>query len=209
MTESFNREDVEILDVTPLHQGFFKMNRYRLRHRLFAGGWSNVITREVFERGHAAVLLPYDPHLDQVVILEQFRVGAMENSRSPWLMELVAGIIEPGESARQVAYREAAEESGLKVQRSEHLYSYLASPGGCTERLDIFVGQVDSGNASGLHGLDEEDEDIRVHAVSRKQAFAWLSEGRIDNAATIIALQWLQLHGDRLRRDWLKIEDRR
>ena len=198
----FTATDVEILRQETCFQGFFRMNRYTLRHKLFAGGWCTPITRELFERGHAAAMLPYDPRRDEVVLLEQFRIGAVDGQRSPWLLEMVAGIIEPGEASAEVIRREAEEEAGLEVARSQFALSYLVSPGGTTERIDVFVGEVDSSLASGLHGLAEEGEDIRVHVVSREQAYAWVESGRIDNAATVIALQWLQLHLEQLRQAW-------
>ena len=115
---------------------------------------------------------------------------------------MVAGIIEPGEQSAAVIQREAVEEAGLTVGRSRFALSYLVSPGGTTERIDVFIGEVDSSLASGLHGLADEGEDIRVHVVSREQAYRWVEEGRIDNAATVIALQWLQLHLDAIQSAW-------
>jgi ADP-ribose pyrophosphatase len=84
---------VEILDQTVGYNGYFRIERYRLRHRLFSGTWSRELVREVFERGHAAAVLPYDPVLDQVVLIEQFRIGALQTPGDPWLVEIVAGII--------------------------------------------------------------------------------------------------------------------
>lgn len=201
--KEFNRQDVEIVETRVLHQGFFTMQSYKLRHKLFAGGWTPVIEREMMERGHAAALLPYDPKLDQVVMLEQFRLGAVPTSEHPWLIELVAGIIEEGESAEDVAIRESQEEAGLEVTQLEEICSYLPSPGGCTERLTLFAGCVDSSKAGGLHGLADEHEDIRVHCMSREQALELLASGKIDNAASIIGLQWLALNHQRIRQEWL------
>ncbi|MGL4601783.1 MAG: ADP-ribose diphosphatase [Plesiomonas sp.] len=194
--------DVEVLERDTLYQGFFSLVRYRFRHRLFNGQMSPVISREIFERGHAAVLLAYDPNRDEVVLVEQLRIAALDTSPTPWLLELIAGIIEPSEHPEQVVRREAHEEAGISVQRCQHIVSYLASPGGTSERLELYVGEVDSTLAKGLHGLPEEGEDIRVHVVSRIQAYQWVTEGKIDNAASIIALQWLQLHGQELRDRW-------
>ncbi|MGY3862826.1 ADP-ribose diphosphatase [Aeromonas lacus] len=196
-------DDVKIIEKSAGYNGFFKVNVYRLQHRLFAGGWNQPIVRELFERGHAAALLPYDPVRDQIVLVEQFRIGAMETCSTPWLLELVAGIIDPGEIAEEVVRREAVEEAGIEVARCEHAISYLVSPGGSTERIEVYVGEVDACKASGLHGLADEGEDIRVHVVSREQAYAWLKEGRIDNAASVIALQWLALNHGELRARWL------
>ena len=198
----FSRDDVRILDREVLFQGFFRMVRLRLQHRLFAGGWSPEMQRELFERGHAAVLMPYDPKRDAIVVQEQFRVGAIETTANPWLLEMVAGIIEPGESAEQVVRREAVEEAGLAIGRIEPLFSYLVSPGGTTERIELFVGEVDSSEAGGLHGLADECEDIRVTVISRAEAIALLDAGQISNAAMLIALQWLARHGEALRQRW-------
>ncbi len=199
---TFSKNDVEIIAREPLYRGFFSLERYRFRHRLFNGAMSEEVQRDIFERGHAVVLLPYDPIRDDVVLIEQIRIAAWDTSASPWLMELVAGMIEPGETHEDVARREAQEEAGLEVKRMRPIISYLASPGGTSERLFIHVGEVDARSAHGIHGLAEEHEDIRVHVVSREQAYRWVEEGKIDNAASVIALQWLQLHYETLRKEW-------
>jgi ADP-ribose pyrophosphatase len=194
----YDQNDVQILKKEPLYKGFFECNKYTLKHKLFAGGWSPEIRLEFFERGHAAALLPYDVKNDKVVLIEQFRFGAMNSDRSPWLFELVAGIIEEGEVAEQVAKRETIEESGLTVNKCQFILNFLVSPGGTTEQIDLFIGSVDSSYAGGLHGLVDEGEDIRVHVVSRETAYQWVKEGKIHNATTIIALQWLELNKDNL-----------
>ncbi|WP_305420420.1 ADP-ribose diphosphatase [Photobacterium leiognathi] len=199
--QSFGMEDVDILAKETVYQGFFKMVKYRFRHKLFAGGWSGEISREMFERGHAAALLPYDPITDEVVLIEQFRVGAMAGGCEPWQLEIVAGMIDhQDESAEDVVKREAVEEAGLIIAELQKVTRYLSSSGGCSEMLDIFVGTVDSTQAGGIHGLAEESEDIRVHVVSREQAYEWVESGKIENAASIIALQWLQLNYSRLQK---------
>jgi len=201
---TFAKNDVEIIARETLYRGFLSMDLYRFRHRLFNGGMSGEIRREIFERGHAAVLLPFDPVRDEVVLVEQIRIAAYDVSESPWLLEMVAGMIEEGESVEDVARREALEEAGLVVGRTKPVLSYLASPGGTSERLSIMVGEVDATTAEGIHGLADENEDIRVHVVSREQAYQWVEEGKIDNAASVIALQWLQLHYQTLRNEWKK-----
>ncbi|KTI23350.1 ADP-ribose diphosphatase [Enterobacter roggenkampii] len=201
---TFAKNDVEIIARETLYSGFFSMDLYRFRHRLFNGEMSGEIRREIFERGHAAVLLPFDPVCDEVVLVEQIRIAAYDVSESPWLLEMVAGMIEEGETVEDVARREALEEAGLVVGRTKPVLSYLASPGGTSERLSIMVGEVDATTAEGIHGLADENEDIRVHVVSREQAYQWVEEGKIDNAASVIALQWLQLHYQTLRNEWKK-----
>ncbi|ELY2622682.1 ADP-ribose diphosphatase [Cronobacter malonaticus] len=199
---TFTKNDVEIIAREKLYRGFFSLDLYRFRHRLFNGEMSGEVRREIFERGHAAVLLPFDPVRDEVVLIEQIRIAAFDTSDTPWLLELVAGMIELGETVEEVARREAMEEAGLSVGRVKKFMSYLASPGGTSERLSLMVGEVDATTAQGIHGLADENEDIRVHVVSREQAYQWVEEGRIDNAASVIALQWLQLHYQALRNEW-------
>ncbi|TAI85555.1 ADP-ribose diphosphatase [Pectobacterium versatile] len=200
---TFTKDDVEIIARETLYDGFFSLERYRFRHRLFNGGMSGEVSREILERGHAVVLLPYDPVRDEVVLIEQIRIAAYDTSASPWLFELVAGMIEPEESHEEVARREAEEEAGLRVGRCRPIINYLASPGGTSERLAVMVGEVDTRTAKGIHGLAEENEDIRVHVVSRKQSYQWVEEGIVDNAASVIALQWLALHHEELKREWV------
>ncbi|WP_112197374.1 ADP-ribose diphosphatase [Rahnella sp. NRRL B-41462] len=199
---TFGKDDVEIIARETRYKGFFSIIAYRFRHRLFNGEMSGEVVREVFERGHAAVLLPYDPKRDEVVLIEQIRIPALDSSDTPWLLEMVAGIIEEGETVEDVARREALEEANIVVKRYKPAVNYLASPGGTSERLSIMVGEVDATTAEGIHGLEAENEDIRVHVVSREQAYRWVEEGAIDNAASVIALQWLQLHHESLRKEW-------
>ncbi|NMV43128.1 NUDIX domain-containing protein, partial [Vibrio parahaemolyticus] len=110
--QDFTSRDVKVISKETLFEGFFKMVKYRFQHRLFAGGWSGVVEREMFERGHAAAMLPYDPKTDQVVIIEQIRIGALEHEH-PWQLEIVAGMIDRDESAEAVIRREAVEEAGI------------------------------------------------------------------------------------------------
>ena len=202
--ETFTSNDIQIVAKSPLYQGFFKMVQYEFKHRLFAGGWSDVVKREIFERGHAVAVLPYDPVLNEFVLIEQIRIGALATSDTPWLIEVIAGVIDEGETEHDVCCREAEEEAGIVLSNVTPAMSYLASPGGTTERIHIFMAQVDASTAKGIHGLDHEAEDIRVHRVSERDALEWLENGRIDNAATIIALQWFFMHKQSLvenRRD--------
>jgi ADP-ribose pyrophosphatase len=199
---SFTSEDVEIIQKQKVYNGFFKMVRYDFKHKLFEGGWSESISREIFERGHAVAILPYDPIRDEFVLIEQVRIGALATSETPWLMEVVAGIIDEGESEVDVCHREAQEEAGINLTNLTKALSYLVSPGGTTERVHIYIGRCDAANAQGVHGLDEEAEDIRVHRVAAQEAKAWLEEGIIDNAAAIIALQWFFMHREKLIGQW-------
>ena len=195
-------DGVELLDKSERYSGFFRINCYRLRHRLFAGGWSGAIEREVFERGHAVGVLPYDPVADSLVLIEQFRIGALVAGMSPWLIEVVAGIIEEGEAPEEVARRETREEAGLEIQALMPMCRYLVSPGGSSESVRLYCGRVDSRGAGGIHGLAEEHEDIRVDRLPYGEAMRLLEEGRVTNSVSLIALQWLALHRDRVRAAW-------
>ncbi len=198
---------VRVIEKKLAFDGYFKIIRYRLVHGLFAGGDGPEISREIFERGRAVAVLPYDPERDEVVLIEQFRPGALGVEPDPWLIETIAGIVEPGEAIEDVAKREAKEEAGLDLRELEPVIRYFASPGGSTETVDLFVARIDAANAGGLFGLAEEGEDIKVHVLSSDQAFSWLSEGRIKVATTIIALQWLFLNRGRLRAVWSSIQE--
>lgn len=196
------RDSVELINRNTVYKGRFEVARYRLRHRRHDGGWSDVIEREVFERGRAAAVLPYDPLRDEIVLIEQFRPGAYAAGLEPWLLEIVAGIVDEGETAQDVVRREAQEEAGLELGELVPIASCILSPGACSETLDIFVGRTDAGNAGGVFGLAHEHEDIRAAAFSVAQAEAMLAAGSVRNAVTVIALQWLLLNRTRLRDRW-------
>src|SRR5689334_1721785 len=146
-------DGVEIIDKSLRYKGFFEIVSYRFRHSLFAGGWSGEIQREVFERGQAVGVLPYDPAADAVVLIEQFRIGALVAGMAPWQTEIVAGIIEEGEAREDVARREAEEEAGAAVSELIPICRYLVSPGGASESVQLYCGRVDSRGLGGLHGL--------------------------------------------------------
>ena len=192
-----------ILKQRPLYQGFFKLTEFELQHELFAGGDSPVLRRELLDRHHAAGILPYDPVHDEVVLVEQFRIGAAgQRAQGPWLIEIIAGYREPGEAPEQLVAREAIEEADCTVTNIEPICHYYSSPGGSNEQIHLFIGRCETAGLGGVHGLAHEGEDIRVHVVSSQTAFDWLDSGRIDNAMAIIALQWFRLNRDSLRRRW-------
>ncbi|MGF1609113.1 MAG: NUDIX domain-containing protein [Kiloniellales bacterium] len=203
MTEPAHSDQrVEIIEKERVFDGYFQVDRYRLRHRKFEGGWTAPLTREVFERGHAAAVLPYDPIEDKVVLIEQFRSGALAAGRDPWLIEIVAGILDPDEAPQELARREAIEEAGCSVGALEPIADILLSPGACSETVVIYCGRVDSSGLGGVHGLDSEGEDIRVMVCSAAEAFELVAQGRVTNACALVALQWLALNRQALRRRW-------
>lgn len=194
---------VDLIEKRTVFDGYFRIDRFRIRHSLHEGGMSETLEREVFERGRVAAVLPVDPLRDEVVLIEQFRIGPYAAGWNPWLLEGVAGIIEKGESAEDVARREAMEEAGCEVTDLVPMMRYLSSPGACTETVELFCGRVNSADAGGVHGLDAEGEDIRVVVYPVKDALTLLDSAKVVNGKTIIALQWLALHYDGLKARWL------
>ena len=203
-SSGFAAKDVEIQQHRVAFQGHYRIEQFTLRHRTFAGGWSKSLEREMLERGTAAALLPYDPKADAVVMLEQFRIGPFGQSDSPWITEIVAGLIDGGETPAEVARREAQEEAGLAVGRMLPVAAYYPSPGVSSEFVTVFCGEVDSRQAPPFGGLVEESEDIRISVWPFADILAGLESGGFRNAVTLIAVQWLALHHERVRRAWLE-----
>lgn len=204
--------DVKIVAKKTVFQGYFHIDQYQIKHKRFEGGWSDEISREVFERGHAACCLLFDPDLNELVLIEQFRPGAYSAlaSRwfdsaidSPWLIELVAGIIEDGEEAEDVVRRESVEESGCTIQDLELICKYMVSPGASSETALLYCGKIDASRAGGIHGLDHEGEDIRVFRCPVEDAFVMLDNGKFNNSAILIAMYWFRSNHARLRRQWV------
>lgn len=198
----FGVEDVLLENRETNFSGYFSVETVTLRHRLFAGGWSSSIRRELFQRGDAVGVLPWNPHTDEVVLIEQFRVGAMRDADNPWMLELIAGIVESGESDSSVAHREAEEEAGCELHRLEPIATFFPSAGACSEQIRLFIGETTGADHGSVKGLAGEHEDILVHQIARSEALAMLSRGEINNGHTLIALQWLALNGERLRANW-------
>ncbi len=198
-----NRDGVELIEKQVAFRGYFQIDRLRLRFPLYEGGMSREVEREVLERGQVAAVLLVDPDRDCVVLIEQFRPGPYAAGEPPWLIEAVAGVIEGGESAEELARREAREEANCEITDLFPIMRFFTTPGASTESVALFCGRVDSSDAGGVHGLAEEGEDIQVLVVSVGEALSLLREGRIVNAKTIIALQWLASNYDKVRKRWL------
>lgn len=207
MTENiipFSQNDYEIIKRELLYQGVFRLARYHVRQRKFNGQWSNEFTREILERPSAAAILPYDPILDRVILIEQFRVGGLANPQSPWLLEIVAGVYYDTEHPEAVARRESKEEAGCNILDIYPICEYFVSPGGSNEYLHLYCGHIDASDAGGIYGLPEEDEDIRAMTISAEDAFQLVQEGKIRTSPAIISLQWLQLNREWLKQLWQK-----
>jgi ADP-ribose pyrophosphatase len=201
--QRFTNSDVSVTRKERVYDGFFQMEKYTLKHKLFSEQQSPEFTREIFERGDAVVVMAYDIEQDSLVLIEQFRPGALRGDDSPWLLEFIAGMFDENESPEEVAIREAKEEANitLSIDNLSPIMKYLSSPGGMSECIYLYLAIFDSRqvNNGAVHGLADENEDILLHLVSRTQALELLAQGKITNAATIIGLQWLAINYQSLK----------
>jgi len=182
----------EFLGEESIYDGFYTLSRASFRHTKFNGGWTDVVEREVLQRGNVIGVLAHDPNSDQVALVEQFRFGARTKPDNPWLMEVIAGMVEPGEEPHEVAVREAKEEAGLTLSNVQLIQQYYSSPSSTSEEVYVFYAEADLSDAGGVHGLDDEDEDIQVHIVKSDDAIRMMEDKIIKNAISVVALQWFQ-----------------
>ena len=204
----FDDKDVEIISRSLEHDGFLRIEHLQLRHRLFSGAWSDVFMRELQLKDPAVGVLLFDPDRDMLLLVRQFRVGMFNDTLGHgdevlgWPLEIVAGMVARGEQFEEVALRESKEESNCVPTDLIKICEYYNSPGGSNEKIILFCGRIDSRNAGGVYGLIEEHEDIEVQVLSYADAMRLIDSGEINNAMTIIALQWLQLHRQELLDSW-------
>ena len=197
-------EDVRVESLTRPYSKFFAVEDYVLSHRTFGGGWSKPVHRTAFVSADAVTVLPYDPVLDKVVLIEQFRIGAYaRGDRRPWLLEVVAGRCDSGQTPEAVVRREAEEEAGLKLRELEPVAQYYVSPGAYNEYIYSYVGRVDlSGYSEGIHGLGSENEDIATHLLDVDQLMPLVTSGEANNTPLIISILWLAINRERLQKEW-------
>lgn len=189
--------DVATLALERPYTAFFAVEAHDLTHRRFDGTLSAPLNRAVFVSGDAAIVLPYDPVRDKVMLIEQFRAGPyVRGDANPWLLEAIAGRIDGGETPEEAALREAEEEAGLTLRRLIAGPRYYPTPGAKAEYLYSFIGLADlPDDAAGPGGLAEEAEDIRSHIISFPRLMDLLTSGEIDNAPLMLIALWL----DRVR----------
>ena len=201
LRSNMTRDRVECIDTTMRHEGFFKTKEYNLRYPLLSGGMGPQVKREVFVAGEAAIVLPYDPVLDLILLVEQFRMGPYgRHDLRPWILEPVAGRVDPGETPEGAARRECTEEANLRLSGLEHISSHYCSPGCSTEYFHCYLGLCDlTGVISGTGGLETENEDIRTHILGFSQAMDLLKTGEADNGPLVMSLLWLAHERNRLR----------
>jgi ADP-ribose pyrophosphatase len=194
---------IEVIAHESCFEGFLRVARYRVRHSLFAGGWSRPIMRERIERMRAAAAILYDPGSDQVVMVEQFRIGALEEGPGAWTLEPVGGVLGDGEDPEEVVRREAREEAGCEIGPLETIGTYHVNPATTADKVRLFCGCVTAPPEDGVYGLDSEDEETRVAVIAANQAIHGLFSGRLGTASAIIAIQWLAMNRERIRKVWL------
>ena len=192
-------DDAQVENKETLYQGFLNLYRYTVKHKLFKGGWNTPLLREAVVRPPSVGVILFDPVEDTVVLVEQFRMGPLLSDDDPWLLEVVAGISEPGESLEAVAIREVKEEANCDISQLIPVFDFYISPGASNEKLKLFCAIVDSKELGGIYGLDEEGEDIKVHVIPFQEAYNMVKDGHIANAPAVIALQWLKLHYHELK----------
>jgi len=183
------------------HDGFFLTRRCRLRHPHFDGGESPEVVREVFVATDAALVLPYDPVRDRVLLVEQFRMGPYgRGDPFAWMLEPVAGRVDGGETPEETARRECIEEAGLELRTLERISSHYCTPGYSTEFFHLFLGLCDLPEVRQGHGgLATENEDIRTHVIGFDRAMGLLESGEANNGPLVLCLLWLSRERARLR----------
>lgn len=166
------------------------------------GGPGHLLSREMYHIGTVAIALLYLPETDQVLLNQQFRIGAfIAGDENPYLMECCAGIIGKGEDPEEAVHREAMEETGCDILDLEFIGKTYPSPGGTNETYMLYCGRLDSAQV-GFYGLEEEGEEIKTHLVSATDAIAMLDDGKITNGGAVICLHWFARNHERLRRKW-------
>jgi ADP-ribose pyrophosphatase len=197
--------DLEVVETKIGFARHLRVDVVRFRHRLFAGGWSGERVFDIIRRGEAVAILLYDPDLDRIVLVEQFRLAALYGGRSPWQLEAVAGLVDTDETPEEVARRETREEANLDpIGPLVPIQKLLPASGSLDEVIWLYCARVDASGAGGVHGLAEEHEDIRVVVKPFGEIEALLDSGEIESAHTLCMLYWLLGHRDRLRKEWMQ-----
>ncbi len=204
----FSIDDVERKSFSVEFESFGTFSLYTVRHRLFEGGWSGEIDREIYDTGDAVAVLPYNPETDEVVLVSQFRIPAYHRGMTPWLFECVAGRIHDNEPPEETAIREAKEEAGLDISDVTKVSEMFASPGVFAEFVHLFCARFDQPPETLHHGLDEEGEDIKVIVVKFAEAISALDRGLIKASPAQVCLNWLARHKDDIKRRWSEALER-
>ena len=192
---TYNSDEVKIQSREYLFRGFIQVEKVSLQHRLFnQTEYTPILQRELIHRPEAAGVLIYDDAQQKFALIEQFRVGAMDDSDSAWQLEIIAGVLDGDESPESCIRRESLEESGCEIDELEHLFSFYPSAGACSELFHLYSAQARLPEQGGVFGMPDESENIQLHLIDYSEVTHLLSNGRLRNAPVIMALQWLQQH---------------
>lgn len=192
---SYSASDVTIESREFLFRGFIQVEKVSFRHRLFnQPDYSPVIQRELIHRPEAAGVLLYNDQQQRFALIEQFRVGALNDSESAWQLEVIAGVLDGDEAPEDCIRRESLEESGCEVQQLQHLFSFYPSAGACSEFFHLYAAEVELPKMGGIFGMPDEGENIQLHLFDYSELGILLKNGRLRNAPVIMALQWLVQH---------------
>lgn len=197
---------VEVLESRTVYQDFARVDVYSVRTKKYDGDWSEPYRRDLVSTGgtgHATAAILYEPERDVVLLIEQFRmVNYVNNPKRGWQLEIVAGLIDPGENPDETIVREIREEAGCEVKSLEKIVHFAASPGIYTETVHLYLARVTMASA-GVHGLASEGENIRGHVVSFDDALKMADSGFIMDCKTLFAINWLARHRADVRHRWL------
>ena len=197
---SYNKHDVEVTSRETLFKGFLQVEKVSLRHRLFEKtGYTPILQRELIHRPEAAGVLIYNDQQQRFALIEQFRVGALDDAQSPWQLEIIAGVLDGDESPETCIRRESLEESGCEIDQLQHLFTFYPSAGACSEIFHLYAAATQLPEQGGIFGLEEEGENIQLHLIDYTDIPALLTNGRLKNAPVIMALQWLQMQIDTMK----------
>ena len=192
---TYGQHDAQIHQREYLYRGFIQVEKVSLSHRLFNQTmYTPVLQRELIQRPEAAGVLIYDAAQQKFALIEQFRVGAIDDSDSAWQLEIIAGVLDGDESPESCIRRESLEESGCEIDELEHLFSFYPSAGACSELFHLYSAQAHLPEQGGVFGMPDEGENIQLHLIDYSEVTHLLSNGRLRNAPVIMALQWLQQH---------------
>ena len=192
---TYTHNDVEIQSREYAFKGFVQVEKVSLRHRLFnQTEYTSAIQRELIRRKEAAGVLIYNDQQQKFALIEQFRVGAIDDEISPWQLEIIAGVLDGDESPESCIRRESIEESGCELNQIKHLFSFYPSAGACDEIFHLYVAQAALPAEGGVFGMPDEGENIQLHIIDYSDLSLLLKSNRLNNAPVIMALQWLQQH---------------
>ena len=183
----------KIINKKNLYSGFFSLNKYEFIHEKHNGEWTSAVEREIFSGAHVSTLLPYDPIKKEIILIQQFRAGALSRYDENYLLEIVAGIVDEGENPEQTAIRECFEETGCEVKQIHPVQSYFPAPGSSESYYHLYLGEIQAFDGERIKGLEKENEDILVKSFKIDEVRQMLKEKKIMNGLTLIALQWFFL----------------